>query len=39
MQSIYREKEKSNLDVYDRFINNEIISLIDYLRKLECKFI
>ncbi|KAL4096615.1 hypothetical protein QTP88_021534 [Uroleucon formosanum] len=35
-RKVCREKEKSILNVYDRFINNEI-SLIDYLKTLGCQ--
>ncbi|CAI6369909.1 unnamed protein product [Macrosiphum euphorbiae] len=37
-RKVSREKEKSILNVYDRFIKNEI-SLIEYLKTLGCKFI
>jgi len=37
-RKVCREKEKSILKVYDRFVNDEI-SLIDYLKTLGCKFI
>jgi len=37
-RKVCREKEKSILKVYDRFVDDEV-SLIDYLKTLGCKFI
>jgi len=37
-RKVCREKEKSILKVYDRFVDDEV-SLINYLKTLGCKFI